>query len=100
MGISDRRRHQVFRLAAGIAEHDALIPGTLILVSVAGIDALRDVCGLGMHAHLHFGVFPMKAFLFIANITDTVAGNLFHFLGGHQPLRPYFTGQNNQIGRG
>ena len=41
VAVVDRRRHQVRRLAAGIAEHDALVAGTLLALPVGGIvDAL------------------------------------------------------------
>ena len=33
VGVEDRRRHQLRRLAAGIAEHDALVAGALVLVA-------------------------------------------------------------------
>ena len=35
MGVIDRRRHELRRLAAGIAEHDALVAGALVLVARA-----------------------------------------------------------------
>ena len=42
--VVDRRRHQVRRLAAGVAEHDALVAGTLVALLVGGIvDALGDI---------------------------------------------------------
>ena len=40
--VIDRRRHQLGRLAAGIAEHHALVAGALVLVA-GGVDALRDI---------------------------------------------------------
>ena len=49
--VVDRRRHQFRRLAAGIAEHDALVAGALVLVA-AGIDALGDVGRLGVEKDL------------------------------------------------
>ena len=42
VGVVDRRRHQLGRLVAGVAEHDALVAGALVLVA-GGIDALGDV---------------------------------------------------------
>ena len=42
VGVVDRRRHQFRRLAAGIAEHDALVARALVLVA-GGVDALGDV---------------------------------------------------------
>ena len=40
--VMDRRRHQRLGLGAGVAEHDALVAGALILVAGA-VHALRDV---------------------------------------------------------
>ena len=47
VGIVDRKRHQRWRLVAGIAEHQALVARALVEVVVIGIvDALGDVGGL------------------------------------------------------
>ena len=40
--VVDRRRHQRLGLAAGVAEHDALVARALVLVAL-GVDALGDV---------------------------------------------------------
>ncbi len=45
VGVVDRRRHQRVGLAAGVAEHHALVAGALVLVA-GGVHALRDVGGL------------------------------------------------------
>ena len=42
VGVVDRRRHQLRGLVAGVAEHDALVAGALVLVA-GGIDALGDM---------------------------------------------------------
>jgi hypothetical protein len=57
--IVDRRRHQLRRLAAGIAEHDALVAGALVLVA-GGVDALGDVGRLAVQQHVDLGVFQWK----------------------------------------
>ena len=49
--VLDRRRHEFRGLAAGVAEHDALIARAFILVA-GRVDALRDVGGLGVQQHL------------------------------------------------
>ena len=47
MRVVDRRRHQLGRLVAGVAEHQALVAGTGVEMVVAGlVDALGDVVGL------------------------------------------------------
>ena len=48
VGIVDRRRHQFRRLPAGVAEHDALVAGTLFLV--AGLVDARPRCRPTAHA--------------------------------------------------
>ena len=42
VGIVDRRRHQRVGLAAGVAEHHALVAGALVLVA-GGVHTLGDV---------------------------------------------------------
>ncbi len=75
VGVIDRRRHQGRRFAGGITEHDALVACTFLAVA-AGIDALRDVGGLGMQQDLDDRFLPVEAVLFVANVTDRGAGNL------------------------
>src|SRR3546814_9397213 len=50
MRIIKRRRHQVGRLVASKAEHDALIAGAFVLVAVF-IDAHRDMGRLRSEEH-------------------------------------------------
>ncbi len=45
VGVEDGRGHESFGFIGGVAEHQALVAGTLFLV-VAGIDALGDVRAL------------------------------------------------------
>ncbi len=46
VGIIERRRHEFRGLAAGIAEHDALVAGTLVLVAEASTPcAICADCG-------------------------------------------------------
>ena len=46
------RRHEFRGLAAGVAEHDALVAGAFVLVA-GRVDALRDIGGLGVQQHFH-----------------------------------------------
>ena len=73
MGVVDRRRHQLGRLAAGIAEHDALVARALILVA-GGVDALGDVGGLGVQQHVDLALLPVEAVLLVADRLDRAAG--------------------------
>ena len=73
MGVEDRRRHQLRRLAAGIAEHDALVAGALVLVA-ARVDALGDVGGLRVEeAFRSSAVSPVEAVLVVADVPDRLA---------------------------
>ena len=67
--VVDRRRHQLRRLAAGIAEHDALVAGALVLVA-GRVDALRDVGRLRVQQHLDLGGLPVEAVLLVADVLD------------------------------
>ncbi len=63
------------RLVAGVAEHDALVARALVLVA-GGIDALRDVGGLGVQQDLDVGVLPVEAVLLVADVLDGRAGQV------------------------
>ncbi len=55
--IIERRRHQLRRFAAGIAEHDALVARAFVLVA-GGIDALRDIGRLRVQQNFELGSAP------------------------------------------
>ena len=78
--VVDRRRHQLRRLAAGIAEHDALVAGAFVLIA-GRVDALRDVGGLGVQQDLDLGVLPVKAILLVADVLDRGTGDGLDPLG-------------------
>ena len=82
VGIVQRRGHQVRRLAAGVAEHDALVASALVLVA-GGVDALCDVGGLGVQQHLDLGVLPVEPVLLVADVLDGVAGGLLDRVEGN-----------------
>ena len=74
VAVVDRRRHQLRRLAAGIAEHDALVAGAFLRVRrLLGIDALGDVGRLPVQQHLDVRVGPVEAFLLVADVADRLA---------------------------
>ena len=72
VGVVDRRRQQFRRLAAGIAEHDALVAGAVILVAGL-VDALRDVGRLRVQQHVDLGLLPVEAVLLVADRLDRLA---------------------------
>ncbi len=95
--VVDRRRHQLRRLPAGEAEHQALIASALGLVP-RGIDALGDIGGLRVQQVLHLGRLPMEALLLVADVADRAArhlhqqilrdgGGAAHLAGQHHAVR-------------
>ena len=98
MGIIDGRRHLLGRLIAGIAEHDALIAGTFILL-LRPIDALRDIGRLSVQQDLDLGVLPVEAVLLVADILDRVARRGFDHVMGHADGAAIFPGNDRPVGR-
>ena len=77
--VVDRRRHQVGRLVAGVAEHQALVAGAGVEVVVAGVvDALGDVVALLVVADHHRAALVVDAVLgvVVADPLDRVARDL------------------------
>ncbi len=98
MGVIERRRHQLRRLAAGVAEHDALVARALILVA-GRVDALRDIGGLGVKQHLDVGLAPMEPFLLVADVFDRLTGGLDDLLVGDSGTAN-FARNDHPVGRG
>ena len=73
VGVVQRRRHQFGRLAAGVAEHDALVARPLVLVA-RGVDALGDIGGLRVQQHFDLGVAPVEPVLLVADVLDRLRG--------------------------
>jgi hypothetical protein len=98
MGVVDRRRHQLRRLAHRVAEHDALVAGALLL-AVGGIDALGDVGRLLVQVILHLERLPMEAALVVADVANAFAGDVLDPVD-HR-LRPAHLAADDQpVGRG
>ena len=98
VGIVERRRHEGIGLAAGIAEHDALVAGALVLVA-GPVHTARDVGRLGVHMDLDIGVGPVKALLLVADVADAGAGDGFERPGGDRFGTPHLAGENHPVGR-
>ncbi len=73
MGVVDRGGQQLGRLAAGVAEHDALVAGADILVAGL-IDTLRDIGRLAVQQHVDLGGLPVETSLLVADCLDRLAG--------------------------
>ncbi len=98
--VNQRRRHEFRRLVAGIAKHDALIPGTFIRKGPRPlIHAHGDVEGLAMQPVREIQPVPVEAILLIANVADRGAHS------GLDPVRRHAVGatdlaeKGNTIGR-
>ena len=102
MGVKDRRRHQVRRLVAGVAEHDALIAGAFFLVGarLQRVDALRDVGGLRMQQDLNVGFRPVETVLLIADVLDRRAHHAFDLIEGDGRGAAGFAGDHHLVGGG
>ncbi len=77
--VVDRRGHQLGRLVAGVAEHQALVAGAGVQVVVAGVvHALGDVVGLLVVADHHGAALVVDAVLgvVVADALDGVARDL------------------------
>ena len=107
VAVVERRRHQVGRLVAGEAEHDALVAGAFVLV-LAGIDALRDVRRLRVEVVGEIEPVPVEALLLIADALDDAADRFLDLLADagrpiavlvHDPVAADFAGKDDAVGR-
>ena len=73
--VVDRRRHQRVGLAAGVAEHHALVAGALVLVA-GGVHALGDVGRLRVQVAGDVRLVPAEAGLVVADVVDRHAGEM------------------------
>ena len=80
VAVVERRRHQVGRLVAGEAEHDALVARALVLVA-AGVDALGDMRRLRVEVVGEIERLPVEAVLLIADAPDRIARRLLDLVG-------------------
>ena len=99
VGKQDRRRHQFVGLAAGVAEHDALVAGTFVLVA-AGIHALGNVGGLRMQVNGDVAVLPMEAVLLVADVLDGHARKMGEIFVGDGCRAAGFPGDHDTVGGG
>ena len=107
MAVVERRRHEVGRLVAGEAEHDALVAGALVLV-LAGIDALRDVRRLRVQMVGEVEAVPVEALLLVADALHDAAHRLLDLLADagrpiavlvHDALAADLAGKDDAVGR-
>jgi hypothetical protein len=68
--VHDRGRHQLGRFVAGVAEHQTLVAGALLLEQTLALgDALRDVARLRLDCRQHAASLPIEAHA-RARVTD------------------------------
>ena len=98
MRILNGRRHQFGRLAAGIAKHDALVAGAVL------VHPLGDMGRLLVQIVLHFQRVPVKLVLLVTNVLHAAADNvlnpLHHGLQGFLVRKPDFAAHNHASGGG
>ena len=98
MGQHDGQGHQLLGLAAGEAEHEALVPGAL-LVALGFVDALGDVGRLLVDAGQDAAGFVVEAVMGagVADLADRVADDLLEI---GVALRGDLAGDEHHAGRG
>ena len=99
VAIVDRGGHQLGRVAAGMAEHDALIAGAFFLVAAA-VDALGNVGRLRVQEDLDVGLVPVEAVLLVADVLDGHAGDVAHPIPGNDIGAARLAGDDDLVGRG
>ena len=95
--IGDGGRHQFVGLAAGIAEHDALVAGTLVLVA-RGVHPLGDVGRLSVDVDVDPRLLPVEARLLVADLADAVARHFLKVSGGDGSGTAHFAGEHHKVG--
>ena len=100
MRVEDRRGHQRLGLAAGEAEHDALVARALVLLfRGVGIDAGSDVGGLLVHIELELCEVPVEPLLLVSDLAHGAPRRLLDPLPRHA-LRPaHFARHDDAVGR-
>ena len=98
VAILDRGRHQGVGLAAGIAEHQALVAGAFVLIA-GRIDAHRDVHRLRMHVAIDFGRLPVETFLLVADVAHACPRDCLHLVRTDGFRTTHFAGEDDPIRR-
>jgi hypothetical protein len=97
VGVIDGSRHEDVRLAAGEAEHDALVARALVLVA-AGVHAAGDVGRLRVDVHVDLGVLPVKPLLLVSDLPHRVARHLDQVVLGDRLGAAHLAGEDDAIG--
>ncbi len=95
--VIQRRRHQLGRLARGVAEHDALVAGAFVLVA-GRVHALGDMGGLGVQVAFHMGVLPVEAFLLVADVLHRHAGIVDQQVGRDRIRAAHLAREDDAVG--
>ncbi len=97
VSVVDRRRHQRVGLAAGVAEHHALVAGALILVA-GGIHTLGDVGRLRVQVAGDVRLVPAETGLVVADVVDRHAGKVVQQVGGDRSRATGLAGEHHAVG--
>jgi hypothetical protein len=90
-------RHQGVGFPAGITEHDALVPGALVLVAGA-INALGNIARLRVQMNRNVRGGPMEPLLLIADVADGHARQMRQQFRRDRLWPTGFAGQNDTVG--
>ncbi len=97
VGVVDRRRHQRLGLAAGIAEHHALVAGALVLVA-GGVHTLRDIGRLRVQVAGDLSLVPTEAGLVVADVVDRHAGQMGQQVRSDRGRAAGLAGEHHAVG--
>ncbi len=98
MGQLDRHRHQLRCFVAGVAEHEPLIAGTLLLVQAFALgDPLGDIGGLTIKGNQHGAGVGIEAHAGIG-ITDFTDGGADDFRVIDDGVGGYLAGDDRHAG--
>ncbi len=95
--VVDRRRHQRLGLAAGVAEHHALVAGAFVLVA-GGVHALGDVGRLGVQVAGDLRLVPAEPGLVVADVVDRHAGEMGQQVGRDGGRPAGLAGEHHAVG--
>ena len=93
VGKGERQGHISVGLVAGVAEHHALVAGTLLL-RLGAVDAAVDVCALLMDSREDAAAFGLKLIGGLG-VTDAGNGAAHHVLNVYVSLRLYLACHNH-----
>ena len=99
VAVVDRGRHQFGRLAAGIAEHDALVARALVF-RLGRINALRNIGRLRMQQNFDRRLFPVEPLLLVADVPNCHACDMGNEIVRDRCRTTRLAGNHDPVGGG